>query len=142
MPAPAATLRTVFTLLVAVGIAGAQQEPRSEPAANGAAAAPNDDSAATAPLPAVIAPGAGVSPGRSVPPGSGVAGREDRPTAGPGPDVFDPAPVPPPRARVSIVRPQQSPVYKHHGMLTQDDAGAADGAAQDAPVGPTIERLD
>src|SRR5262245_37968467 len=140
MQAPAATLRTVFPLLLVVGIAGAQQEPRSEPAANGEPAAPNHDSAATAPLPAVIAHG-GISPGRSFPPQSDVAGRADRPTTGPGPDVSDPAPLPPPRARVSIVRPQQSPVYKHRRMLTQD-AGAAEGAAQDAPVGPTIERLD
>src|SRR5262245_29916338 len=116
MRARAATLQTVFSLLVAIGVAGAQQEPRSEPAANGAAAAAADDSAATIPLPVVIAPGAGISPGRSYPPESGAAGRED-PTTGRGLDVADPAPVPWPRARVSIVTPKQSPVYKHHGML-------------------------
>lgn len=48
-----------------------------------------------------------------------------------------------PRARVSIVSPQQSTVHKRgRGIRTQDGDGFTDGAAQDAPAGPTVERLE
>ena len=58
-----------------------------------------------------------------------------------------PAQVPPvrepPRARVSIVSPGTSKVLKQQsGTRTQDGGGVDDGAAQDVPESPTVERLE
>jgi len=44
---------------------------------------------------------------------------------------------------VSIVSPGTSKVLKRQsGTRTQDGGGVDDGAAQDVPEGPTVERLE
>jgi hypothetical protein len=113
-------------------------------APNGAHAAPNG--APPAPVPQAAAP-AQQDPAAGVPAATAApAAPASNPNILGRPRV--PAlPEPPereaPRVRVSIVSPEQSTVHKRsRGTRTQDGDGMVDGAAQDAPTGPNVERLE
>jgi hypothetical protein len=94
---------------------------------------------AVAPAPAAGAPAAAGAAAAGAPaPNPNVLGRPSGPAALPEMPEREP-----PRARVSIVSPEESTVHKRsRGIRTQDGDGVVDGAAQDAPTGPNVERLE
>lgn len=143
-----------FALLLSSSAASQVVAPNGGPAPT----APNG--APVAPVPGMGAPQAvapapqAAPPNAAQDPAAGVPAATTAPEApAPNPNVLGrpraPAPLPgapereAPRARVSIVSPEQSTVHKRsRGIRAQDGDGVVDGAAQDAPTGPNVERLE
>jgi len=134
MALPEPGLRAMLLLLAAAGVAAAQEPSAPAPAAPQGGAAPPTAQGAPAPP---TAPQGGTPP-------PAVLGAPASPPAQQAPAPAQVPPVrEPPRAHVSIVSPSKSPVLKRQrGTRTQDGAGLDDGAAEDVPEGPTVERLE
>lgn len=126
------------TALLAAGLAAAQPAPTDAPAPAPPAAAVPAPAPPSASTPGVAPP----QQGSPAPPDAEAAhdGVGDRRAV---PGVVAPPRREAPRAHVSIVSPSESTVHKRRrGVRPQDGDGLEDGAAQDAPSGPTVERLE
>src|SRR5262245_8333978 len=129
-------------LLVAASMAGAQeQSPPAQNAPQGGSAPPAAHGGNVPPA-AQGAPASPTAPQNEPP--SVVLGAPASPPAEGAPARVDVPPVrEAPRAHVSIVSPGKSKVLKRQsGTRTQDGGGLDDGAAEDVPEGPTVERLE
>lgn len=123
-------------VLFASGLAAAQ--PASVPAPT-----PGVPAEAAGSPPAQAPPNAAPAESDAPPPPSADGAAPVLGNERPVPGAALPPPREAPRAHVSIVTPQESTVHKRRrGIRAQDGDGVVDGAAQDAPAGPTVERLE